>query len=149
MAIRLRNQKEFVVNLTLSGTQTTTTTGPGGRVCSPPMPYAGRIKAIYAVLGTAGTTNTQTTDILKNGTTLAGSGTVLSFATTATAPTYAALTSAAPTVAKGDVLQAVNTAIHTTPAVDCSIAVVIEKLNAGAPVVATQTGTYGSDLDAV
>lgn len=150
MAIRLRNEEEFVVNLTLSGTQTTTTTSQAGRVCSLPMPYAGRVKAIYARLGTAGTTNTQTTDILKNGTTIAASGTVLSFATTATVPTYATLVSSnLPTVAKGDILQAVNTALHTTPAIDCAIVVVIQKATASDPVGVTQTGTYGADLDAV
>ena len=114
------------------------------------MPYAGRIKAIYAVLGTAGTTNTQTTDILKNGTTIASSGTVLSFATTSTTPTYATLVSSnLPIVAKGDVLQAVNTAIHTTPAIDCAIAVVIQRFKVADPVGATETGTYGVGLDSV
>lgn len=147
--IKLRNQEEFIVNLTIAGTQTTTTTGTGNRATSLPMPYAGRIKAIYAKLGTAGTTNTQTTDVLINGTTIAASGTALSFATTATAPTYATPTTQPPTVAKGDILTAVNTAIHTTPAVDCAIVVVIQKATASDSVSAMQTGTYGTDLDAV
>lgn len=144
--IRLRNQEDFVVNLSLSGTQTTVTTANGGRKISPPLPHSGVIKAIYAKLGTAGTTNTQTTDIQKNGSSIAATGTALSFPTGVTAATYNALTTNPTPVAVGDILAAVNTAVHSTPAVDCAIAVVIQRERAADLITAMLTDRYDIPL---
>lgn len=145
MAIKVKNLAEFVISLSIPGTQSTS--GYGSKGVGVPVPFDGVIKAVYAVLGTAGTTNTQTVDIKKNGSAISTSP-FLSFATTATAPTYDTTDlSANPiSVLAGDLLLAVNTAVHTTPAVDCQIAVVIQRKKEAGTVPAMVTGTYGGEV---
>lgn len=137
--IRLKNEQDRVLSLTIAGNQTTTTTGSGYRN-SVIVPFDGVIARIWAKLQTAGTTNTQTTDILLNGTTIASSGTVLSFATTAQDPTYSAFTGTPVSVSQGDILTALNTAVHTTAAKDCCIEVIVQKIRSGNLASSTSTG---------
>jgi hypothetical protein len=108
------------------------------------------LKAVFARVGVAGVTGTQTTDLLKNGASLVSSGTLLSFATTSTSPTYSANLSPNPTVfAKGDILQLKNTAVHTTPAVDQVVLLVLERARAGSWNDPVQFDTLGADSDAI
>lgn len=152
MGIHVRNNDEFVVELSIPGTQTTTAGAQSTRQNSAPLPFDGFIKAVYARLGIAGITGSQTIQVLKNGTNICSStNPLVSFATTVATPTYGnANLSADPTqVAKGDVLTAVNTAVHTTPAVDLALVLVIERNKHQAAGPLMQTDTYGADADAV
>lgn len=143
MSIKLKNLGEYIVVLKVPGTQTTN----GGAVVavSEPIPFDGQIKAIWGVLGTAGTTSSQTTDVQKNGATMLSSGAMLTFATTSTTPTYLnANLSADPTsVTQGDILSLKTTAINTTPGLDLVVAITIQRKRGTGPVSAMLTGSYG------
>ena len=123
--IRLKNTKDFVIQMSVPGTQAV-----GNDLEVNLVPFAGQIKAIYAKLGTAGTTSTQVTDIKKNGVSIFSSG-GLSFATGSQACTYGALTQNPTQVAQGDILRIDTTAINTTPGKDLAIFIVVEKLPGG------------------
>jgi hypothetical protein len=125
--IKQRNIGDFIAHLTINGTQTTTETEPGETaICI--MPFAGYLTGIFARVGTAGITGSQTTDLLVNTaasaysgfTSLVSTGTLLSYATTANAPTYntANLNNNPILLLKGDIIQLKNTAVQSTPAVD-------------------------------
>lgn len=146
--IKLRNQGDYVLTLRSPGTQTTNS---GADVdCSAPVPFPCIIKAVYAILGTAGVTGTQTTDLLVNGSSLVSSGTMFSFATTSKACTYNTPTTNPPVLAKGDQLAINTTAVHSgTAAKDLSVAVTLERfVGTGFP-SGIQTDTYGYDSDAI
>jgi hypothetical protein len=105
--IQLRNTEDFLVDFSVPGTQTAAT----NKVCWV-APFAGRIKALYAKLGTAGVTGSQVNDISKNGTTIFGTPGI-DFATTAVDPTYNALAADPHEFVKGDVFTLDVDSIHT------------------------------------
>jgi hypothetical protein len=152
--IKMKNCGDFVMELTVSGAQTTTAGQPTTQT-SAIVPFNGRISAIFARLKVAGTTGTQTVDLFQNGTSLTGGGSVLSFASGQggnTAPTYttASLTSNPVKVSKGDVLSCLNKTVHTgTAANDLSLYITIERQRAGSFDDAIQTDTIGSDSDII
>ena len=147
--IKMKNCGDFLLELTVSGAQATGTTASART--SAIVPFAGRLSAIFGRLGTAGTTGTQTTDVLVNGATLVSSGTLLSYASGATTPTYNTqnLNSNPPFVNKGDVITLQNTAIHTTPANDQAVYINIERQRASSFNDPVQTDTVGSDSDTI
>lgn len=148
--IKLRNQGEFLLQLSINGNQSASA-GNASTTESAIVPFPGRLKAIFARVAVAGTTGTQTTDLLKNGATLLSSGTLLSYASGAQVPTYntANLLVNPPLFNKGDILQLKNTAVNTTPAVDQVVYLVIEKQRAGSWNDPVQTDTLGADFDAI
>jgi len=139
--IRIKNLNEYVVELQISGTQTTNS-APTAR-CSAIVPFAGRISAVIGRLGVAGVTGAQATDLQVNGVSIMASGTLLSYATTSVVPTYASTLTANPTlVAKGDVLTLINSTIHSgTAAIDQCVYVTIEKQKSGSFADVLQTDT--------
>lgn len=146
--IKLRNEGEYYVILKAPGAQAVSA---NDAAASEPLPFAGVIKAVYAKLGTAGTTSTQLTDLQKNHATLLSSGSMFSFASTSQDPTYGnanLLTDPTP-VSKGDILSLVTSQINTTPGRDLAVAVVIARKVATGDTGAMQTGTYGADSDAI
>lgn len=137
--MKLRNQQEFEFQMNIAGT-----ISPGATVKSCfHAPFAGFIKAIYAVLGTADGTSGQA-DIQKNGTSLASSGNLLVFGTTkngvvtnlATSPTA---------VAQGDIITLSMPTATGGQAANLSVIVVLSKR----PVAATESGTLSNDFDTV
>jgi hypothetical protein len=145
--IYLRNDGDYIVKMKIKGLLSTT--GAQSYDFSEPMPFAGYIKAVWAYENTAGTTGTESVDLTKNGSSLVSAGTLFSFATTAKSATYGTLTANPTTVAKGDILALSVTTVHTTTAgTDLVCAVVIARQRGVAP-AALQTGTYGSDSDAI
>lgn len=152
--IKMKNCGDFVVELTVSGAQTTGAGLPTTQ-SSAIVPFAGRISGIFARLKVQGTTGTQNVDLLKNGVSLTSPTGVLNFPTTvggASAPTYttANLTTNPVKVAKGDVLSCVNGTIHTgTAGHDLSIYVTLERQRSGSFNDPVQTDTIGSDSDAI
>ena len=153
MGIHVKNQDEFVVDLSIPGTQTDTAGANSTRSTSPPLPFDGFIKAVYAKLGTAGITGSQDVVVKKNGTNICSStNPLVTFATTVATPTYhTSDLSADPTaVSKGDLLTAENSAVHSgTAAIDLALVLVIERFKHEAPGPQMQTDTYGADADAV
>lgn len=148
--IKTRNQGEFVIEVTINGSQSASA-GNAGTTESQIVPFAARLKAVFARLGVAGVTGTQTTDLLKNGTTMVSSGTLLSYASGAVIPTYSAnLSPNPPTFNKGDVVQLKNTAVHSgTPAVDQVVILVFERQRSMSWADAVQFDTVGADSDAI
>jgi hypothetical protein len=147
--IKMRNTGEFTIELTINGTQTITA-GGAGTTETQIVPFAARLKAVFARLGVAGTGSTQTTDLLKNGVTMVSSGTLLSYATTSTTPTYSAnLSPNPPTFNKGDVVTLKNTAVNTTPGVDQACILVFERARSGSWDDPVQFDTLGADSDAI
>jgi hypothetical protein len=150
--IKMKNCGDFVMELTVSGAQTTTAGQPTTQT-SAIVPFNGRISAIFARLKVQGTTGTQTVDLTKNNVSLSGSSGVFNFPTTVggnAAPTYtlANLTSNPVKVAKGDVISCVNTAVHSgTAANDLSIYVTLERQRVGTFNDPVQTDTIGFDSD--
>lgn len=141
--LRLRNQGDIVAILRVGGTITTTSTDVWG-----PAPFDGQLSDMWAVLGTAGTTNTTTVDILQNGTSIVSTGTIFSFATTVTTPTYATanLVTNPTTVKKGDLFKLNVTAVTTSAPIDLYVGLRFERLRDGASVSTVGTGTYGPGL---
>lgn len=152
--IKNRNLGDFIVELTLPGIQTSTATLNTG-AASAIVPFAGRVSAILARLGTQGTTGTQNVDLLKNGTSLTSSSGILNFPSTVggvTAPTYTTvnLGTNPPTVAKGDIISVLNKTIHTgTAAQFLTVYLNIERARTGTFDDAMQTDTIGADSDAI
>lgn len=148
--IKTKNLGEYILELATTGAQSATAHA-ASTTCSVIVPFAGRLKAVFARLGVAGTTGTQTTDILLNGTTMLASGTVLSYASTVASPTYnVAFLTSPPIFAKGDVLTLKNTAVHTTAADDQIVFLTIERQRAGSYNSTTvQTDTVGADSDQI
>lgn len=152
--IKMKNCGDFVMELTVSGAQTTTA-GAATTQTSAIVPFNGRISAIFARLKVAGVTGTQTVDMYKNATSLTGTNGAFKFPTTVggnAAPTYtlANLTSNPVLVAKGDVLSCVNTTVHSgTAANDLSIYVTIERQRVGTFNDPVQSDTIGFDSDQI
>jgi len=147
MSIKIKNLGDFTILLSISGRLTTSaSTVLGSGDCGGPAPFSGIVKAVYAVLGAAGTgAAAATVDLLQNETTMVASGAMFSFASTATTPTYTAPATNPPTVTKGDIFSlAVNSVHNTTPAQDLCVAIVLERTRGTGPVAQMLTGTYGS-----
>lgn len=143
MSIKIRNIGEFMVQLNVPGTQAASASAV---VATAIVPVNGIIKAVWGVLGTAGVTGTQTTDVKKNGTTLVASGTLLSFATGVTAATYGTLSTNPTTVAAGDIISVLTTAVHSgTAAKDLNLLLVIERLRGSGAPGAMITDGIGND----
>lgn len=151
--IKMKNQGDFVAEITVSGAQTTTSGQPTTQ-SSCIVPFNGRVSAIFARLRTAGTTSTQTVDLYKNGVSTTGSTSIMNFATTTVIPAYttASITSTVGNpikVSKGDVLSVVNTAVSGTPGHDLSVYLTIERQRVGTfndPII---TDTIGADSDII
>lgn len=153
--IKIRNNGEFSIAMTINGNQTTAA-GGAGTTESAVVPFAGRLKAVIARLGVAGTTGSQTVDVLRgigSGAlaTIMASGNFLSFASTSRVPTYGNATlSVDPTVFNAyDTIQIKNTAVHTTPGVDLIVLFVFERQRSGSWNDKLQTETIGADSDAI
>lgn len=116
--IRLKNRAEEFETLSAPGVQAASANAIQTTLC----PYVNAyVKAVIARVRTAGTTGTQTVELRKNGTAIGGGGVAtFTFASTATVPTYGVGTVQV-TATKGDTFSIVNTAVHTTPAVDLSV----------------------------
>jgi len=131
-------QELHITALQIPGTLTPSAPVKACTVC----PFAGYIKASYAVLGTADGTSGQA-DIQKNGTSLASSGNALVFGTTVNG----VLTNVAGpvAVAKGDVLTLTFPTATGGQAANLSVWIVLSKR----PVAATEYGTISNDFDLV
>jgi hypothetical protein len=132
--IRLKNQNEIVVDLGVPATQSAAVNKQVFIA-----PFACQLKAIFAKLGSAGTTGSQIVDVNKNGTTIFSNATKLTFATGVQACTYGPQTANPTQFAKGDIISVDVDQIHTTPAVNLALLLVLERVNSGAKVSATIT----------
>jgi hypothetical protein len=137
--IKMRNQQELDFQLSIPGT-----ISPSATVkATVHAPFAGFIKSIYAVLGTADGTSGQA-DIQKNGTSLASSGNLLIFGTTkngvVTNPVATPLV-----VAQGDILTLTFPTATGGQAANLSVLITLSKR----PVATTESGTIGNDFDTV
>lgn len=152
--IKIKNTSEFLLLLDKSGVA-----GLGTSQDYFIAPFAGKIKAIYAVFGLMGTDGTGSptqdviVDIMKNGTTIFSGAGKLSWAHagqlgTANTPTpatsYAALTTNPPSVAKGDKIrvdttQLLNGTGPTQPS-DLMVYITLERSRGQSPTSATLTG---------
>ena len=119
--IRIRNVDDFEVYVSNVGTQST------GKKYFFTAPFDCFLKAIFAKVGTAGTTGTQTTDINDEGSSIFASGGI-AFASGAVNPTYAALTNDPHFFSKGDRIDVTNDAVNTTPATDLSVVLVFSRV---------------------
>ena len=151
--IKQKNMGDFLLGITIPGTQTTTASLSTG-ASSAVVPFNGRISSIFARLATQGTTGTQNVDVSKNGTSLTSGSGLFNFPTTVgknAAPTYitANLTSNPVTVAKGDVITVTNLTVHTTPAIGLTFYANIERQRSGTFADAMQTDTIGADSDII
>lgn len=140
--LKLRNMQEIIVNLSVPGTQS----AAADKACFV-IPFACQIKAIFAKLGTAGVTGNQIVDVNKNNTTIFSGATKLTFATGVQAATYDGQTVNPTQFAKGDILSVDVDSIHTTPAKNLALVVVLQRLKSGGRVGATQTDTFGLDAE--
>lgn len=139
MGIKVKNLDELVVDLSIPGTQT----AANSQKCFV-VPFGCVLKAVYAKLGTAGTTNNQDVDINKNGTTILSSTGGIRFATTSTAATAATYTTDPPVFAKGDIITVDIDAVHSTPAVNLALTLVLSRRLSNN---AVQNGGYGQDAE--
>lgn len=138
--IRTRNRDEFLVDLSVPGTQSAAT----HKRCFV-VPFACTLKGLYSKLGTAGTTSTQITDVNKNGTTIFASATKISNASGSVDPTYGTFTGDPTTFAKGDVITVDVDQINTTPGVNLCILLHLQR--GSNRIGAVQTGSIGADAE--
>ncbi len=137
--IKIRQHEELLVTLNYPLAQ-----AADANVASFLVPFACRLKAIYAKLTVAGTTLTSVYDVNKNGTTIY-SGSKLEFATTAVDPVAYNALSADPTeFVKGDVLSLDCDTAHTTPAEGLVVQLVLQRGKASRA-AATATGGIGPE----
>jgi len=109
------------------------------------VPFACRLKAVFAKLRVAGVTGTGTYDVNKNGTTVY-SGSKIDFATTAVDPTaYNAFTTDPTTFVKGDVISVDVDAVHSgTAAEGFMLLLVLQRGKASQP-ASTEGGGIGPE----
>lgn len=137
--IKIRQTEELLVRLDSPKAQTADL-----NVAQFLVPFACRLKAIYAKLRVAGTTATSIYDISKNGTTLY-SGSKLEFATGTVDPVaYNAFTTDPTTFVKGDVIHVDVDTAHTTPAEGLMLILILQRGKASQP-AATETGGIGPE----
>lgn len=142
---RIKNLGELPVALQIAGTQAVA--NDQAVVIAP---FAGIIAALFAKLGTAGTTSTQNTDVKKNGTTIFASGAAaLQFPTTVASCTYGALAVNPTLVAKGDVIRLDTTAVNTTPGKDLTVWVVFRRTRSARGTQAMETDTLSAESDLI
>lgn len=142
--IRHKNIEEFLVDLSIPGTQAAATLQIGRRTFL--VPFACQIKSIYAKLGTAGVTGNQDYDILKNGTTILSSTGGVRFATTAVDPNAITLTADPTSFVKGDVITVTAGAPQTTPAVNFNLLLTLRRRN-NVPASGTVVTGIGTDAE--
>ena len=118
--IRIRNKDDFEVYVSVVGTQAT------GDKYFFTAPFNCWLKAMYAKLGTAGTTGVQTIEITDETTTIFTSA-LISFATGAVAPTYGALAVDPHYLTKGDRVVVNVAVVHSTPATDLALVLVFTR----------------------
>ena len=119
--IRIRNKDDFEVYISVPGTQTT------GDKYFFTAPFNCWLKAMYAKLGTAGTTGVQTVEI-KDETVTIFTSALISFATTpAVSPTYGALAVDPHFLTKGDRIVVNVPVVHSTPATDLAMVLVFTR----------------------
>lgn len=105
------------------------------------IPYACQLKSVYAKSRTAGTTATQTVDLLKNNTTIFSGAVLINQATGVTVNTYGPLTTNPTTFVKGDQLAVSVATINTTPAVDWTLELCFQRLRGTGAGAAMETDT--------
>jgi hypothetical protein len=140
--IKLKNKDEFLISLNIAGTASAATD-----LATFVVPFACKLKAIYARYGTAGTTSTAIYDVNKNNTTIFGNATKVSFASTSAAPTYGTFTVDPTSLAKDDVITVDCDQINTTPGKNFNLNIVLKRSKSGSPVPATVTGGLGTDAE--
>lgn len=119
--IKLKHLKHFVINAFQAGNGTVATIG--GIIA----PWNGKVLDVAAGVKTAGTTLAQTFDVLINGTSIwATAGNKPSIATTPAVASTQLTIDGTKTFVKGDLIEVIITAAHTTPAVDSYCRVVLE-----------------------
>jgi hypothetical protein len=151
--IYLRNTGDYVIKLQVKGLLTN-----ASYAYSEPIPFPSYLKAVWAIESTAGTTGVESVDLKYSATaaasglaTLVSSGTLFSFASTATSATYntANLTTNPPVFAQGGILGIAVTTVHTTTAGSDLIVMAVIARERGVIAPAVQTGTYSADMDAI
>lgn len=154
--IYLKNTGDYVVKLQIKGTLAAS--GAGSYAYSEPIPFASYLKAVWAQEATPGTNGTESVDLEYSASaaasglgTLVSSGTLFSFASTASSATYgdAKLNTNPPVFAKGGILGLSVTTVHTTTAGADLVVIAVLARERGVIAPAVQTGTYSADLDAV
>ncbi len=140
--IKVRNQSEFIVHLENPALQ-----AADDNVAVFLVPFALRLKAIYAKVVAAGTTGSMIVDLSKNGTTIFANAPKLTWATTDVDPSYDTLAADPTTFAKGDMISMDVDSVHTTPAEGLVVELVLERTKTGPASVVAQTGGFGADAE--
>lgn len=127
MGIRTRNQQEFLVDLSIPGGQSATTSRAIFVA-----PFKCWVKRVGVQLGVAGTTSSQITDIHKAtadgvGTTIFSAAPKITVATGANDATFSALTSDPVVLLAGEKLIVDIDSVHTTPGANLALYAVISK----------------------
>lgn len=141
MSIKLKNTGEFLVALSAPGAASV------GAKFSFLVPFACQLKAVFGKVRTAGVTGTQNSDIQKNGVSIFSGAGKVDFASGATAAAYGPLSANPTQFVKGDIITLNITAINTTPAVDTSILLVLQRLRGTGPVGAMVTDSVGAEAE--
>lgn len=139
--IKEKHLAEFKLEFSMPGAAST------GLKIAKLIPYACQLKAIYAKSRVAGTTATQTVDVLKNGTTIFSGGTLINQATGVTSSTYGALTANPTQFVKGDQVSLNVATVNTTPATDWVVILTFQRLRGSGPVGAMLTDTIGPEAE--
>lgn len=140
--IKVRNQSEFIVRFRVAGA-----VAADAAVDAFLVPFACRIKAMYAKLVTAGVTGSMIVDLNKNGTTIFANAPKLTWATAAVDPSYDTLAADPTELVKGDMLSMDVDSIHTTPAEGLVVELVLERAKQGPTSTVAQTGGFGVDAE--
>jgi len=138
MAIVVKDWNEYVMELSVPGTQTV-----ANDLEVMVVPFPGVIRGILARLDTAGVTGTQITDIKKNGTSIFSGSGKLNFGDGLRVPTYGVYTANPTVVAKGDTLSIHTTQVNSgTPGKSLAIQINIRRSRA------SQLGTDNDSISA-
>lgn len=140
--IKARNLGEVLLEFDKAGA------AANGSLRSYVAPFPCQLKALYSLVRTAGVTGgPMEVDVQKNGTSIFSSAQKIEYATGVATPVYGPLTTDPVQLAKGDILTLVISGTHTTPAVDLSGLLVLQRLRGDGPVNKTVTAGIGPEAE--
>jgi len=139
MGIKVRNLDEIVVKLQGQGGALAADANLDGFV----VPFACKLKAIFARVLAAGTTGTMIVDVNKNGTTIFSGAAKLTWASASVSPTYAAYTTDPADFVEGDRIGLDIDSVHTTPAEGLIVELVLSRSKRSS--AGTQNDSFGTD----
>lgn len=128
MGIRVKNQHQYMINLSIPGTAVTAATNKACAI----IPFPAKISNVYATCSSGGSGSTNSiVDVNLNGTTIFSAATKITFAATTGVATYSALSNNPTNVTAGSIISLDTDAVSTSLS-NVNVVVTLTRTNIGA-----------------